>query len=47
MFAQRETSWTHVHWEEPEEGWVKLNLDGVNNVTSVTGCGGIIRNIKG
>lgn len=47
MFAQRETSWTQVHWEEPEVGWVKLNLDGVNNVTSGTDCGGIIRNSKG
>ncbi|KAL4343285.1 hypothetical protein AHAS_Ahas11G0063100 [Arachis hypogaea] len=37
-----------VGWEPPEEGWIKLNVDGsVLQLGSRGACGGLLRNFRG
>jgi ribonuclease HI len=38
---------THIGWQPPKEGFIKLNTDGAVGSTQVAGCGGVIRGSEG
>ncbi|PNX61102.1 ribonuclease H, partial [Trifolium pratense] len=45
LTRQKEVSW--IGWKVPEEGWVKVNIDGASKGERLAGCGGLIRDHQG